>query len=122
MWDDTFSWDPLEEWDEYQDTMGDWDDSLRVIKKEVDNTAVAVWTSEKSFEDALKKAPDFINEVVADKNVDWHKVIYKKGTYNVEKWECTRETIDSCILKFRVIINRDGEESPLYCWLIAVGV
>lgn len=122
IWDDSFKWDPMDEWDEYQDANGDWDDSLKVVKEQTQDTAVAVWTSEESYEDALKKAPEFIADIVSDKDAERHETLYKKGGFKVEQWECTREMIDSRILKFDVVRNDNGKEIPVYCWLIAIGV
>ncbi len=117
VYDESPVWRALESYEEYQDALGDWDDTIRTVSSECDSTVVAGYSSQNSFEDCLKSTPEVVQFIV--KNYS-HKTIYVRKSWKVLMWYVKIKGYNIKVLRFNTIINNYGYEHHEYNYLLSI--
>lgn len=117
VYDESPVWSALDTYDEYQDALGDWDDTIRVVSSECDRTVVAGYSSKNSFEDCLKSTPKVVQFIVKNYSP---KTIYIRKNWSVLMWSVNIKDYKIKVLRFISIKNNYGDEYPEYNYLLSI--
>ena len=116
IYDDTESYDASGDFDYWQYDDGTYDDTFEVVKKEINDKAIAGWFTEKSFEETEKILPTQMKSFIGKKG----KQLYKKNNDEVIMWEGKISGYDYKILKFRQWRGNERTYSTEFWYVITL--
>lgn len=118
VYDDTFKYDAEDNFDSWQNDLGEFDDTYEYIKKYTeDGHAVAGWCTKTSFKDTEKLLPNKIKYLI--KNGKYSNP-YKRDSNNMEVWETKDEGLDIKILKFKQYRSNFGTYYTEFWYMISI--
>ena len=117
IYDDTESWEADGDFDYWQSTMGEYDDTIEFIDKYAKDRCVAGWCTEESFEETEKMIPKLMKDIMKKNKPE---IPYKKNYNQFEVWKTKKDNFDINVLKFKAYKNRSGEDYVEFWYMIAI--
>lgn len=118
IWNDTESWEARDDFDYYEDTLGNWDDVLEFISDYADHKCIAGWKTKDSFEETEKIIPKKLKTIMKKSKPE---IPYKKRHNQMEVWETIDKGLDVAVLKFKNYANDNGTDYVEFWYMITVG-